>query len=58
MKEQAFQEEWLEEHQTHTVDEDRLLDWMEEVVNPENGPATTGRSILRLEVQLNPRFHY
>lgn len=41
----GFHEGWDEEWQSWTVDEDRLLDYMEEVVNPEEAAATTGEFI-------------
>jgi adenylate kinase len=42
VKTRGFHEGWDEEWQSWTIDEDRLLDYMEEVVNPEDGPAATG----------------
>lgn len=42
VKEKGFHEGWDEEWQSWTVDEDRLLDYLEEVINPEAGPAETG----------------
>ena len=42
VKEHGFHEGWDEEWQSYTVDEDRLLDYLEEVVNPEAGPSNTG----------------
>lgn len=35
---EGFDEEW----QSWTVDEDRLLDHLEEIVNPRDAPAQTG----------------
>lgn len=43
MKEKGFHEGWDEEWQSWTVDEDRLLDYLEEIINPENAPAETGK---------------
>ncbi|OWT35419.1 hypothetical protein AYX14_03554 [Cryptococcus neoformans] len=42
VKEHGFHEGWDEEWKCWIVDEERLLDWMEEVVNPRDGPAETG----------------
>lgn len=42
VKEKGFHEGWDEEWQSWIVDEDRLLDYLEEVVNPPEGPASTG----------------
>ena len=42
VKEKGFHEGFDEEWQSYTVDEDRLLDYLEEVVNPPDGPASTG----------------
>lgn len=44
VKTHGFHEGWDEEWQSWTVDEDKLLDYMEEIVNPESGPASTGKS--------------
>jgi adenylate kinase len=45
VKEKGFHEGYDEEWQSYTVDDDRLLDYLEEVVNPQDGPAQTGMSI-------------
>ena len=45
VKEKGFHEGWDDEWQSWTVDEDRLLDYLEEVVNPEDRPANTGESL-------------
>lgn len=42
VKEHGFHEGWDEEWKCWIIDEERLLDWMEEVVNPRDGPAETG----------------
>lgn len=42
VKEKGFHEGYDDEWQSYTVDEDRLLDHLEEVVNPEEAPAETG----------------
>ncbi|WVQ62808.1 uncharacterized protein L199_000957 [Kwoniella botswanensis] len=42
VKEQGFHEGWDEEWKCWIVDEERLLDYLEGVVNPENGPNQTG----------------
>ncbi|KAK6907120.1 transcription initiation factor TFIID subunit 9/adenylate kinase [Kwoniella mangroviensis CBS 10435] len=42
VKEQGFHEGWDEEWKCWIVDEERLLDYLEGVVNPENGPSQTG----------------
>ncbi|TXT11058.1 hypothetical protein VHUM_01809 [Vanrija humicola] len=42
VKQHGFHEGWDDEWQSYTVDEDRLLDYLEEVVNPADGPAETG----------------
>jgi hypothetical protein len=42
VKQHGFHEGWDEEWQTYTIDEDRLLDYMEEIVNPKDGAAKTG----------------
>lgn len=42
VKQHGFHEGWDDEWQSYTVDEDRLLDYLEEVVNPADGPAQTG----------------
>lgn len=44
VKEHGFHEGWDEEWKCWIVDEERLLDWLEEVVNPRDGPAETGMS--------------
>jgi broad-specificity NMP kinase len=44
VKKHGFHEGWDEKWEAYTVDEDKLLDYMEEVVNPENGSAETGTS--------------
>lgn len=44
VKDKGFHEGWNDEWQSWTVDEDRLLDYLEEVVNPELAPAGTGES--------------
>jgi hypothetical protein len=45
VKQHGFHEGWDEEWQSYTVDEDRLLDYLEEVVNPEGAPAGSGESV-------------
>ena len=45
VKEKGFHEGWDEQWQSYTVDEDRLLDYLEEVINPVDAPAKTGKSI-------------
>ncbi|RSH94438.1 factor activating pos9 [Saitozyma podzolica] len=42
VKTRGFHEGFDEEWQSYTVDEDRLLDYLEEVLNPEEAPAGTG----------------
>lgn len=42
VRQHGLHEGWDGEWQSYTVDEDRLLDHLEEVVNPESGPAATG----------------
>ncbi|KAI9632355.1 AAA domain-containing protein [Dioszegia hungarica] len=42
VKEKGFHEGWDEEWQSWTIDEDRLLDYLEEIINPEGGAAATG----------------
>ncbi|KAJ9108300.1 hypothetical protein QFC20_003461 [Naganishia adeliensis] len=42
VKEHSFHEGWDEEWNSWTLDEDRLLDYLEDVVNPRDAPATTG----------------
>ncbi|WVQ79162.1 hypothetical protein IAT38_001258 [Cryptococcus sp. DSM 104549] len=42
VKEHGFHEGWDEEWGCWVVDEERLLDHLETVVNPEEGPAATG----------------
>lgn len=46
VKQHGLHEGWDEEWQSYTVDEDRLLDHLEEIVNPKEGPAPTGRFCL------------
>lgn len=38
----GLHEGWDDEWQSYTVDEDRLLDHLEDIVNPSSGPAETG----------------
>lgn len=45
VKEHGFHEGYDEEWKSYIVDEDRLLDYLEEVVNPVDGPAETGESL-------------
>ncbi|KAL7419790.1 factor activating pos9 [Cryptotrichosporon argae] len=42
VKQHGFHEGYDEQWRAYTVDEDRLLDYMEEIVNPRDGPAATG----------------
>ncbi|WWD08807.1 hypothetical protein V865_006920 [Kwoniella europaea PYCC6329] len=42
VKEQGFHEGWDEEWKCWIVDEERLLDYLEGVVNPQDGPSQTG----------------
>lgn len=42
VKEKGFHEGWDEEWQSWIVDEDRLLDYLEEIINPEGAAAETG----------------
>ncbi|GHJ89644.1 hypothetical protein NliqN6_6046 [Naganishia liquefaciens] len=42
VKENSFHEGWDEEWSSWTLDEDRLLDYLEDVINPRDAPATTG----------------
>jgi adenylate kinase len=42
VKEHGFHEGFDEEWQSYIVDEDRLLDYLEDVVNPRDGPAEHG----------------
>ncbi|KAK4687429.1 adenylate kinase, partial [Tremellales sp. Uapishka_1] len=42
VKEHGFHEGWDEEWQSWLIDEDRLLDYLEEVVNPEDEASQTG----------------
>ncbi|WWC60082.1 uncharacterized protein I303_102645 [Kwoniella dejecticola CBS 10117] len=42
VKEHGFHEGWDEEWQSWIVDEERLLDYLEGVVNPEQSPSQTG----------------
>ncbi|WWD16722.1 hypothetical protein CI109_101153 [Kwoniella shandongensis] len=42
VKEHGFHEGWDEEWSCWVVDEERLLDYLEGVVNPEDGPSETG----------------
>ena len=44
VKDKGFYEGYDQVWQSYTVDEDRLLDHLEEVVNPQDGPAPTGTS--------------
>jgi len=50
VKSRGFHEGWDEKWESWTIDEDKLLDYMEEVVNPEDGPAPhgTSRCIIKL----------
>jgi broad-specificity NMP kinase len=43
VKEKGFHEGWDEEWQSWIVDEDRLLDYLEEVINPEGAAADSGK---------------
>ena len=45
VKEKGFHEGFDEQWQSYTVDEDRLLDYLEEIINPQDGPATTGKMV-------------
>lgn len=45
MQEQGFHEGWDEEWQSWTIDEDRLLDHLEEIINPRDGAAACGESL-------------
>lgn len=42
VKQHGFHNGFDDEWKSYIVDEDRLLDYLEEVVNPEDGPAETG----------------
>lgn len=42
VKQKGFHEGYDETWGSYTVDEDRLLDYLEEVVNPVDGPARSG----------------
>ncbi|WWC68840.1 uncharacterized protein I206_102776 [Kwoniella pini CBS 10737] len=42
VKEQSFHEGWDEEWKSWIIDEERLLDYLENIVNPEQGPSQTG----------------
>ncbi|WWC87660.1 uncharacterized protein L201_002550 [Kwoniella dendrophila CBS 6074] len=42
VKENSFHEGWDDEWKCWIVDEERLLDYLETVINPENGPSQTG----------------
>lgn len=42
VKQHGFHNGFDEEWKSYIVDEDRLLDYLEEVVNPEDGAAETG----------------
>lgn len=53
VKEKGFHEGYDEEWQSYTVDDDRLLDYMEEVVNPQDGPAQTGQWFLSLSTTIS-----
>jgi adenylate kinase len=56
VKSRGFHEGWDEKWESWTIDEDKLLDYMEEVVNPEDGPAPHGTSRLAGELRLKFRF--
>lgn len=43
VKQHGFHNGFDEEWKSYIVDEDRLLDYLEEVVNPEDGAAETGK---------------
>ena len=45
VKSKGFHEGYDETWQSYTVDEDRLLDYLEEVINPADGAAQTGESL-------------
>jgi adenylate kinase len=45
VKSKGFHEGYDETWQSYTVDEDRLLDYLEEVINPADGAAQTGEFI-------------
>jgi len=42
VKSHGFHEGWDKEWESWTIDEDKLLDYMEEVVNPEDAAAPHG----------------
>jgi len=44
VKSHGFHEGWDKEWESWTIDEDKLLDYMEEVVNPEDAAAPHGAS--------------
>jgi adenylate kinase len=44
VKSHGFHEGWDKEWESWTIDEDKLLDYMEEVVNPEDAAAPHGES--------------
>ncbi|KAJ9093475.1 hypothetical protein QFC19_008334 [Naganishia cerealis] len=44
VKENSFHEGWDEEWNSWTLDEDRLLDHLEDIINPRDAPATTERA--------------
>jgi adenylate kinase len=44
VKSHGFHEGWDKEWESWTIDEDKLLDYMEEVVNPEDAAAPHGTS--------------
>lgn len=45
VKQHNFHEGFDDEWKSYIVDEDRLLDYLEEVVNPVDGPAPHGESL-------------
>ncbi len=53
----GLHEGWDDEWQSYTVDEDRLLDHLEEIVNPASGPAETGAWAGRLRGRADSRLH-
>ena len=57
VKEKGFHEGWDDEWQSWTVDEDRLLDYLEETLNPEAEGASTGTRIGE-ETWLKARLHH
>lgn len=46
VKAHNLHEGWDEEWQSYTVDEDRLLDHLEEIVNPKDAPSGTGGFVI------------